>query len=419
MAVPVPDQKALWGAAAGICSFIGADGSFCRVHLVQEPSPDDPAVIIGENAHIEGEKDGAARYRTNMTDAERNAYQNLILLCPNHHTIIDKLPVETYTVTRLKAMKAKHEEWVRTRLNPKVAATTPVSSYVSETIHSSLLDVEIAPKRLFRIKLSRTHEETWKTLGKAKHDVCILRGGDLYTFGNPRLTDAGFSSVTNGKPDTILINDVWADQDLKRYYIELFKKCLLELVKARRLWVDWKHNRAFFPAHDGKPRKERYKTLAGSTATRSVAWRPTTRKTGKQKRYWVHRAVSLNPQHVTDHRFVVEVRPGFHFTTNGKDPLPPDEIGPLATKRLAQMWNYESLQEIRFWTSYLGDRGPRLLLRMAGQSLAVSCTLVRADISWPGVKDDVKTFSEPVFQDDLFSEAAFQEAIDEDDEWDD
>lgn len=418
MSVPIADQKALWGAAAALCSFVDVDDLFCRVHLVQEAPDDDPSVIIGENAHIEGEKPTAARYRADMTEEQRNAYENLLLMCPTHHTVIDKLRVETFSVPRLKAMKAKHEAWIHARLNPRVAAATPAVSYVTDDLHSSLLEVELAPQRLFRVKLVRTHEETWKELGKGHHNVCILRGGELYTFGDPRSKESGLGAATSGKPAPLPFNEVWADEGLKRHYVELFKKCLMELVRSRGLWVHWKKNRAFFPSTDGKPRKEKYKTLAGSFVSRGVAWRPKTKKTGLEKHYWVHRAIELNPLHVGGGRFVVEVRPGFHFTNNGKDPLPPDEIGPLATKRLGQMWNHESLQEVRFWTSYLGDRGPRLLLKMAGQSIAVSCTLMRTQISWPGVKDDKKTFKEPIFQDDLFSDAEFQEAKAEDGTWD-
>ena len=52
--------------------------------------------MIGEAAHIYGEhagtkaKKASARYRDDMTDAERDHYDNLIYLCPTCHTKIDK-----------------------------------------------------------------------------------------------------------------------------------------------------------------------------------------------------------------------------------------------------------------------------------------------------------------------------------------
>jgi hypothetical protein len=58
-------------------------------------------MIIGEICHIEGEGGKSARYNPNMTQEERKSFNNLILLCPTHHTLIDKNPIE-YTTGLLK-----------------------------------------------------------------------------------------------------------------------------------------------------------------------------------------------------------------------------------------------------------------------------------------------------------------------------
>jgi len=44
-----------------------------------------------------------------MTDEERNAYDNLILMCPNHHKLIDRLEPERFTVPILQDMKQRAE----------------------------------------------------------------------------------------------------------------------------------------------------------------------------------------------------------------------------------------------------------------------------------------------------------------------
>ena len=64
--------------------------------------------LIGEVCHIKGDKPGAARYDTSQDAAERQAYDNLIVLCPNHHTVIDD-DEAAYTVERLSRMKIEHE----------------------------------------------------------------------------------------------------------------------------------------------------------------------------------------------------------------------------------------------------------------------------------------------------------------------
>jgi hypothetical protein len=69
-------------------------------------------------AHICGEKLGANRHDPDHTVAARDDYQNLILLCPTHHTLIDRKENEPiFTVATLQEMKAAHEARVLERLD--------------------------------------------------------------------------------------------------------------------------------------------------------------------------------------------------------------------------------------------------------------------------------------------------------------
>jgi hypothetical protein len=95
----------------------------CRVELVIDETASDPAVIVGELAHIKGEKPGSARYDANMEDSERNGYGNRILVCPTCHTKIDNQP-NTYTVEKLLLIKREHEAWVRDTLKSEVVNVT-------------------------------------------------------------------------------------------------------------------------------------------------------------------------------------------------------------------------------------------------------------------------------------------------------
>ena len=67
------------------------------------------ATGIGEICHIKAAKPGGPRYDAQQTPAERHGYDNLILLCAKHHTVIDD-DEEAYTVERLLKMKAEHEQ---------------------------------------------------------------------------------------------------------------------------------------------------------------------------------------------------------------------------------------------------------------------------------------------------------------------
>ena len=110
------DQHTLWTRAGNCCSFRDPHSlTWCRTALTEDHKT--AVVVLGEMAHIEGEKPSAARYRASMTDKERNAHENLILLCRPHHKVIDDQRT-TYTVETLRAMKNAHEAYVKSRLKP-------------------------------------------------------------------------------------------------------------------------------------------------------------------------------------------------------------------------------------------------------------------------------------------------------------
>lgn len=70
-------------------------------------------LIIGEEAHIVSESDDGPRADPAMPMPERNAYANIILLCPTHHTFIDKEEGVHYSKELLHEMKDAHEALVR------------------------------------------------------------------------------------------------------------------------------------------------------------------------------------------------------------------------------------------------------------------------------------------------------------------
>ena len=110
MSISVKVQKMLWGRAAGRCS-----KPDCRIDLYEAETEADDPTLVGENCHVVAESDDGPRANPAMPQDERNSYANLILLCRNHHGVIDA-QVGEYTVERLHQMKAEHEAWVRQQL---------------------------------------------------------------------------------------------------------------------------------------------------------------------------------------------------------------------------------------------------------------------------------------------------------------
>lgn len=113
MAISPKSVKILWSAAGGRCAYLDCWERLC-FHEAAETAP----YTLGEMAHICGDQPGANRHDPLQTDAQRNDYKNLILLCPNHHTLIDRTENDAkFSVAVLHEMKVIHEAKVSDRLD--------------------------------------------------------------------------------------------------------------------------------------------------------------------------------------------------------------------------------------------------------------------------------------------------------------
>lgn len=117
---PRKDLKLLWGFAAGRCAFPD-----CRRRLLEPGTEEDGAVTTGEIAHINGHSPGGPRYDPDMTDGERNSYENWLLLCGSHHNQVDGQD-STFSADDLRKMKEDHEDWVHNRLSEEIIDVTSV-----------------------------------------------------------------------------------------------------------------------------------------------------------------------------------------------------------------------------------------------------------------------------------------------------
>jgi hypothetical protein len=127
------DIKLLWGRAAERCSF-----PECRMKLTQDKKLSSDGFPLGEQAHIIGESKSAPRGESNLSDDEKNSYFNRILLCPNHHTIIDKNP-EDYSIEKLHLIKDQHELWVESTLSEN----KDMRKTAEKVIYADLIDTAV------------------------------------------------------------------------------------------------------------------------------------------------------------------------------------------------------------------------------------------------------------------------------------
>lgn len=116
--------KRLYGRAGNECAFPG-----CSQVMVNENNAKDSNIC-----HIEAAKLGGERYRALMSNKERAAYENLILLCVQHHD--ETNDIVKYTVDVLKQMKSNHES---DQLSKKLS-TNPS---MLKNIIAAIADIEI------------------------------------------------------------------------------------------------------------------------------------------------------------------------------------------------------------------------------------------------------------------------------------
>jgi hypothetical protein len=113
--------------------------------LIKEATEHDREAIIGKVAHIISISPTGPRHDPSKGADFLNSYDNLLLLCGNHHDEVDA-QAATFTVETLCRWKAEHEAWVFSRLEQ---ATTGVGFAELEVVCGALLDSATQPSDQF------------------------------------------------------------------------------------------------------------------------------------------------------------------------------------------------------------------------------------------------------------------------------
>lgn len=127
MAISDKTRKILWTRSGNKCSI-------CKARLITLKSEPFTATIVGEECHIVSAAQNGPRYNE-IQDYNYDRLENLILLCSNCHKIVDD-QIDYYGVDKLKIIKEKHEEEVRTLLEK----TDPTNNF------KKIDDITVLPK---------------------------------------------------------------------------------------------------------------------------------------------------------------------------------------------------------------------------------------------------------------------------------
>ena len=94
---------------ATIKRLFAESGNLCAFPECSEPIIDDNGVPLGEICHLHAQNPGGPRFEPSLSNEEVHEYDNLILLCPNHHKRIDGDP-DRFPAEVLQALKQVHRK---------------------------------------------------------------------------------------------------------------------------------------------------------------------------------------------------------------------------------------------------------------------------------------------------------------------
>lgn len=424
------ETKLLCLQSGGICAFPN-----CGKSLIQEGTDLDDPVVTGEIAHIVAYEPGGPRGDASFPEEELNKHSNLILLCGDHHKLIDS-QLNTYSIPVLREMKKAHE--ARSRGLNQSEAPEPTASFIRDSLHSSLLAVSHLPAVVFSAPTDYNDRQEQQVKEQMQYPSdhweltpFLLKEGRLYAFHDLREVNNPFHSVISKQDiQQIPAQMLWDSAEGKRRYQTLLNRALYKFTSRFNIRYDPEHHRYFFLAdEDKKERSVVYRPLNQSQSKRSVAWAQKRKATGETKNFWIHLASSLKFYEVAPLQWCLSIRPERHLTSNGSTPLPSKQIGRRATRLKARMYNDLYLSEVHFWRDFLSQGKPQIVLNFGNQSAIIDTSqLLTFDIEWTGIAEDTKSFKNQVYTHDLFSlneylqalegEDRDYEELDEDDELD-
>ena len=392
------EQKILFAKSGNCCAFPG-----CNTPVVADV--DDDSKPYAEMAHIVGSSDDGPRSDPNLPKEERNKASNLILLCPNHHTLVDKYEYH-YNTHVLREMKLQHE---RNLSESTLNENTP--ELITEPLHASFLPLSRIPFAVFSAdtQYNKSNAQELIDVLRAKNEnniyVFELRDSKLYTFdylGSPNNPFHG--TYDDSTVASLKSTDMWNSPDDHRLFIALLNRALKAYLRKARVAYDPDCHRYYFLSVPGEiKRKFKYKSLAGIQTTKSIVNQPITKATNTPKPYWVHLAANLSFQLIAPRQWVLTIRPERHLTTDSIEPYTHSSIGRKITRIKSTMYNWKYLQEIQLWREFITQARSKLIMRFGKQAIVIENNLLKEMIEWPGIPHDRRDFVFQEHEEDIFT----------------
>ncbi len=168
--IPEWTKLKLWVLSGGRCEFSGCNNYIWRDGLtLQEDN-------FAEMAHIIAQSSDGPRGNKKLSLQQAIDFENLIMLCPYHHKLVDKKNKNKYPVELLKRYKQKHEARIKNQ--------TDAGDDVKTTIIRFMANIG---ERKTEISLSQTEDAItprWRDEGGVLFDYTNKSGSGDKAFWN-------------------------------------------------------------------------------------------------------------------------------------------------------------------------------------------------------------------------------------------
>jgi hypothetical protein len=407
-AIPEPVEKRLYALSGNRCAF-----PKCGAPVTEQITLGEPPSNLGEVAHIVAAGRQGPRADPAFSPENINAIENLMVLCKPHHKRVDDHP-RIYTPEVLAKYKADHEA------NIAGVDVPPAPLALStETVDLTVLPITRLPETVYSARPEhRTTAEIAEHLVHPRGDEVlpfVLHRGRIFTFHDLTAPKGPFRNLID--PDTIEVTPsaaLFSQSDRRVLYVWLLNSSLGRLLIRRGVRFDRDHRRYFFLAdHETVTRTVTYTTKTGRKLPREVVRQEGARTTPRPR--WWHVAAQLRFEEFTPGAWGLTIRPEFHITTDGREPLDPRRVGARVTRKKSHMYNEAYFDAVHFWRKFLVADDPRLIIKAGGQSIIIDGELCATDATWPVIGG--KTFEPAALpEDDLLTLLEEQLAL-SDDEW--
>jgi hypothetical protein len=271
----------------------------------------------------------------------------------------------------------------------------------------------------------RTSAEVGEHLPRSRGDQVlpfVLLRGEVWAFHDladgkgpfKRAVDPGTARQADAA--TVLKSD---DRNI---YVWLLNGALRDSLLRRGVRHDRARDRYYFlPDHETITRRVEARTKTGRAQSAKKVVRQEGAGAGYPRDIWWHLAAQLRFEQFAQGTWGLTIRPEFHLTKDGREPLQPWRVGRKVTRRKSRMYNEGYFDAVHFFRYFLLDGRARLTLKTGQQAIAIEGDFPGVNAKWPKIADsrfDPVSMLDSGDEDDVLDALAGTFDFGDEDEWD-